>query len=897
MMTGATSGLTMINRQLGAYTIVAPLGAGGMGEVYRAHDNTLGRDVAIKILPARFTADAERRERFAREARLLATLNHPNIGAIYGVEEADGLTALVLELVEGPTLADRLAQGPLSVGETVAVAQQLADALATAHEKGIIHRDLKPANIVLNRAADSASSDVRVKVLDFGVAKTLAAGPAADSEWNGTTAVASTADGRILGTPAYMSPEQARGQAVDRRTDLWAFGCILFEMLSGRHPFEGETPGDMVARILEREPDWRMLPQGTPPAMRTLAERCLRKDVRKRLHDIVDARIELDDVDLSARPADSGDAADSGARKRLWINWLAALAAGAAVGVAATLLYLRTPPPALAPIEYSVSPPPGAVFYRHFEVSPDGQKIVVAATSNDVSQLWVRPTTAPAWREVAGTEDARFPFWSPDNQSIGFFAKGQLKTVKLDGAPPVVVCDCNVQGNFVSGSWNQEGVILFSGLPGPLRKIRSNGGSPTPVTSSRDSTHVWPWFLPDGDHFLYIERSDPFVLRVGSLSSANDVVLGPFESHVTYAKGHLLFVRKGWLMAQPFDTRTRHFTGDAMVVADHSNDSARPRGDFSASPAGVLARLAPSEGRRLTWVNRTGATVGTIGPPGEYSQLSLSRDGRNLAVSMVTKAPGEEANFDIWHFDLERAGTPTRLTHDPDESTGPTFSPDGTQIAFVSSMIGRPYSLFTRRITSAENVPVLTGSGSPLGGFAPDWSEDGRWLIFSAGTLATGADLWKLALTGDRTPSVFLRTRFSEMRAALAPDGHWIAFESDQSGESEIYVRPFPEGDGEIKISNGGGRSVAWRRDGRELFFLALDGTMMAVAKTSVGSFRAGTQKPLFQTDLNWFGENNSYAVASEGRFLLTVPVNASGNPRPIEVVLNWTAKLRQEQR
>ena len=282
----------------------------------------------------------------------------------------------------------------------------------------------------------------------------------------------------------------------------------------------------------------------------------------------------------------------------------------------------------------------------------------------------------------------------------------------------------------------------------------------------------------------------------------------------------------------------------------------------------------------------------------EYRHLSLSRDGRSLAVSMVTKAPGEEAaNFDIWHFDLERAGTPTRLTHDPDESTGPTFSPDGTQIAFVSSRIGRPYSLFTRRISSAENVPVLTGSGSPLAGFAPGWSEDGRWLIFSAGTLATGADLWKLALTGDRTPSVFLRTRFSEMRAAISPDGQWIAFESDQSGESEIYVRPFPEGDGEIKISNGGGRSVAWSRDSRELFFLALDGTMMSVAKIGAGRFRAGTPKPLFQTDLNWFGENNSYTVASDGRFLVTVPVNASGNPRPIEVVLNWTAKLRQEQR
>jgi Tol biopolymer transport system component len=694
-----------------------------------------------------------------------------------------------------------------------------------------------------------------------------------------------------------MSPEQARALPVDRRTDIWAFGCMLFEMLSSHRPFEGETLSDTVARILEREPDWSKLPRDTPPALRKLVERCLRKDVRRRLHDIADARIDLEDVDLTAGPADGGDAVASGTRKRPWINWVAALAGGTAVGIAAASLYLRTPAPppapAPAPIEFSVSPPPGAVFYRHFEVSPDGRKIVVAATTNGVSQLWVRPTTGPAWRQVAGTEDARFPFWSPDNQSIGFFARGQLKTVKLDGTPPFVVCDCNVQGNFAGGSWNHEGVILFSGMQyRPIYKIKSTGGSPIPMSSGRDSVHVWPSFLPDGDHFLYIERRDLSVLRVASLSSPDDVVVGAFDSHVTYADGHLLFVRKGWLMAQPFDARTRTITGDAIVIADHSNESVRPRGDFSASPAGVLARLAPSEGRRLTWVSRTGATLGTIGAPGEYRNLSLSRDGRTLAVSIVTKPPGDEAaNYDIWHFDLERAGTPTRLTHDPDEDVSPTFSPDGSQIAFESNRIGRPHNLFTRRITGAENVPVLAGFESPVGGFAPDWSEDGRWLVFDA-----GGDLWKLALTGDRQPSGFLRTRFVEMRAAISPDGRWIAFESNQSGETEVYVRPFPEGDGEIKISSGGGRSVAWSRDGREIFFIAPDGTMMSVSKIGEGKFRASTPKELFRTDLNWFGGNKSYAVARDGRFLLTVPVNAAGNPRPIEIVLNWTAKPRREQ-
>ena len=506
----------MVGRQLGPYKIAALLGAGGMGEVYRARDTKLGRDVAIKILPVGFTADPERQARFAREARLLATLNHPHIGAIYGLEESDGVAALVLEFVDGPTLADRLKHGPLPIAEALAIARQIAEALEAAHEKGIVHRDLKPANIVLQRAANASgvpSGDVRAKVLDFGLAKTMTGGVPGDLTQRASGSLDGTAEGRVLGTPAYMSPEQARGQAVDKRTDIWAFGCVLFEMLSVRPAFQGDTISDTLVSILEREPDWAALPTNTPASIRTLLRRCLTKDPQKRLHDVADARIELDEID-PALGSSSGAAivpplVVAQHRKREWLGWVAA----GVLSVASAVMYFRAAPPPIGPLEVPIAPPENSFFQvgssaPGFEISPDGQQVAAAASSRDTYTLWVRPIAAPAWRTLPGTEGAFGPFWSPDSQSLGFFSDGKLKTVTVSGGSPVVVTDTpeNVKPNIFSGAWNHNGIIVFAEGANPLRSVRVGGGDPTPVTrfSKGDTAHRWPSFLPDGEHFLFL---------------------------------------------------------------------------------------------------------------------------------------------------------------------------------------------------------------------------------------------------------------------------------------------------------------------------------------------------------------------------------------------------------
>ena len=529
MVAGAVAGPlrkpAMVGRQLGPYTIVAPLGAGGMGEVYRAHDSKLGRDVAIKVLPPHFMSDPERRARFAREARALATLNHPHIGAIYGLEEAEGVTALVLELVEGPTLADRLARGPLPVSDALAIARQIADALDAAHEKGIVHRDLKPANIVLQGGAGASgptSGDARAKVLDFGLAKTMAVGLEGDLTQRPSGSLDGTAEGRILGTPAYMSPEQARGQAVDKRTDIWAFGCVLFEMLAGQRPFGGDTMSDTFVSILEREPDWSALPAGTPASIRTLLDRCLRKDPRKRLHDIADAFIDIDDRDPAlSSPAGAGvSAVVVRRRNRERLGWTIAVVLGVALlgAVSVLVVQVRRQQPAADPVEFTIGAPDnwllaGDAFTGgapSFAIAPDGRHVAVVAFSQGLSMLWVRSITMPPWRRLEGTEGASSPFWSPDSQSIGFFASealppgdAWLKTVRVSGGLPVELC--RVPHGERSATWSRGGVIIFGGS-GVLQKIPSAGGKPTPVTKleNGENAHRWPWFLPDDEHFLYL---------------------------------------------------------------------------------------------------------------------------------------------------------------------------------------------------------------------------------------------------------------------------------------------------------------------------------------------------------------------------------------------------------
>jgi serine/threonine protein kinase/Tol biopolymer transport system component len=888
---GATSATSMIDRQLGPYTIVAPLGAGGMGEVYRARDSRLGRDVAIKILPAHFTADSERRARFAREARLLATLNHPHIGAIYGLEESAGVSALVLELVEGETLAARLERGPLPLAGALAIARQIAEALEAAHEKGIVHRDLKPANIVLQGAFDGVSTAVRAKVLDFGLARPMAvdlAGPTAPASGS----FGGTADGRILGTPAYMSPEQARGLTVDKRSDIWAFGCVLFEMLSGRRAFDGATITDTLACILDHQPDWAALPADTPAPIRTLLERCLRKDPKRRLHDIADALIEMEEGALPTASAGARlSPARSGSRRyRDWLPWTVAAVLGMALITMAWSSRRVAPTTPGDVVEFPINPPGQmSQLTDRFAISPDGRHVAFTARSEGHSVLYVRSLETLELRMLAGTEGALYPFWRPDSQAIGFFAAGQIKTIQLSGGVPVSVCRGTGEG-----TWNQADVIVFGGASGylggvALQRVSARGGTPSAVTSLKDDefAHGFPSFLPDGEHFLYLAQSSASSeLRVGSLTSAESVPLGPFESNAQYAAGSLFFVRGGSLIAQPFDADTYRLKGSPSYMAAKVGFVLN-HGMFSVSATGRLAYTVGSASQTLTWLDRQGNTLSTVGDPGTFFNMDLSPDEQHVAISKAMHSPGARATVDLWRIDLARSALATRLTDHPGWEWDPDWLRNDT-IAFTHALTpGGDHGLFVRAPDPSGPNTLLLKSGNIA---IPDWSHDGRFIVYTEGwgSNPDAHDLWTLSTTPGRSPTVFLKTRHDEGAGRFSPDDRWIAYRSNASGRSEVYVRPFPVRPGEFAISRDGGRAPRWRGDGKEIFFLSLDGTMMAAQINTTKGFAAGIPQKLFATPLGP-GGNPPYSVTKDGqRFLMPIP----GPPAPIVVLLNWHARL-----
>ena len=885
----------LTGRRLGVYQVQERIGAGGMGEVYRARDTRLGRDVAIKILPTVFTSDPDRLARFEREARVLASLNHPNIGAIYGLEEGPAETGshvrgLVLELVDGETLAERIARGPLRTTDALAIATQLADALDAAHEKGIVHRDLKPANIKVTPAGT-------VKVLDFGLAK-AAEGDAAnpDLTQSPTISAIATRAGVLLGTVAYMSPEQARGLAVDKRADIWAFGCVLFEILTGRAAFAGATVSDTIAAILEREPDWSRLPEATPPNVSRLVRRCLTKDLRRRLHDVADARIDLEDTHADSTAAPVGTRALGGVRHRVLRERVGWAVIGAVVVLAA--LWAgdpRGPSASLTPVELAVFPPRGSTF--PFEggapwpaISPDGGQLAfVAVTSDGLQQLWIRPLDSTTAQPLQGTDGAARPFWSPDSRSIGYFANGRLWRFNLPAGPPQVITDAPYLGG-MAGTWGLDGDIVFNHVAG-LNRVSSAGGPVTAVIPKSETAPSTPAFLPDGRHFLYVREGtsrEETQICVGSLDSSDTKCILTVHSPPRYAPpGYLLFVRDAVLLAQRFDPDRLELSGEAIPVADAqilADPVWRPP-PFSASNNGVLA-FHPSNGEtQLVWMDRSGKSLGAIGPIGDYGAPELSADGKRV---MAIRSELRTGNADLWLYDLLR-GTSSRFTFDPASDTSPVFSPDGERVAFLSARNGGT-GLWEKRIDGAVPEQLWLASAGSVG----DWSSDGRFILYAPlFSSKTGWDLWVMPVSGDRKPFPFVQTEHGEREGRFSPDVRWIAYDSTESGRREVWLQPFPPTGSKWQISTGGGFSPRWRGDGMEIFYVAADGKLTAVAVGGGSTPEFGTPTSLFQTMFRE-GASGSYAVASDGqRFLMNVPPDA-GDVTPITVVVNWEAMLKQ---
>jgi len=890
--------------RLGPYEIVALLGAGGMGEVYRARDPRLGRDVALKVLPEVFARDAERMARFEREAQVLASLNHPNIASLYGLEESGGVRALVMELVEGPTLAERIREGPLPLDEALPIARQIAEALEAPHEKGIIHRDLKPSNV-------KVKADGAVKVLDFGLAKALEDDPASSDMRNSPTlSLAATRTGVILGTAAYMSPEQARGKPLDRRADIWAFGVVLFEVLTGQQLFSGETVGDTLAAVIKDEPKWDRLPAGTPPAIRKLLRRCLERDARRRLRDIGEARLAIEDVMAGAPAEQPAPSPQSPPRPRAPV----ALAALLALALAAlAVLYFRETPAAERVLRYSV-PAPEKTSIFSFSVSPDGRYLAIAATAQGRRHLWLRALDALQPQLFPGTEDAMIPFWSPDNRWIGFFAQGKLKKIAVNGGPAQTLCDA-VQAR--GGTWNRDGVIVFApSNTGPLFRVPAVGGVPVPVSKTEGAvTHRHPVFLPDGRRFLYVAQggaADQTGLHVAALDGTVSRRVLADVSRTAYAPpaagsklAHLLFVRENTLMAQPVDPETIQPTGELFPVAEQvSFTTGQGVAPIAVSGNGVLVyRTGGAAESQLTWHDRAGKEIANAGTPARrILTVTISPDEKTVAT-----ARSGGTGVDIWLHELARGGD-TRFTFHASTNTHPVWSPDGSRLVFESDRGGRS-GLYWKDTNGAGQDELLVESPHPK--YPTSWSSEGGFLLFAQ--TGAGHGLWVLPLKGDaaggRKPVPFLQTEFFEKQGQFSPDGHWVAYASNESGRYEVYVRPFsgaaagaPAGPGgKWKVSLAGGDMPLWRRDGKELYYLSPERKLMAVAvKAAVASgsrpvFEAGAPQPLFDVRVSESGTHPyQYAVSAGGqRFLVNTAGEATAES-PLTVVVNWLAGVRR---
>jgi eukaryotic-like serine/threonine-protein kinase len=876
--------------KLGPYEIVSLLGAGGMGEVYRAHDARLGRDVAVKVLPRHLTENPDVRARFEREARTVSALNHPHICTLHDIGREGDTDYLVMELVEGETLADRIAKGPLPPEQVLKLGAEITDALDKAHRAGIVHRDLKPGNIMLSRTG--------AKLMDFGLARATGiagGGSGSRASLSGmtqspTVAQPLTAQGSIVGTFQYMAPEQLEGAEADARSDLWALGCVLYEMATGKRAFSGATQASLISSIMKDQPrPIGELQELTPPGLDRLVRACLEKDPDERIQSAREVRLHLKWIVEGGSQAGVPAPVAARRRSRERLAWILVACTGLAAGGLAVLLFGFRPPPPQT-IRFQATPPASVRNMDSPRISPDGRTIAYNATdSTGTSMIWIRPLGSLTAQVLPGTEGANRPFWSPDSRFLAFTGGGKLRKISITGGPATVICDAPTGAD---GTWGRSGVILFDGTDAdPILRVAASGGVATPQVKTDSTTHVtqvgWPEFLPDGKHFLYLAILPAPTLRVGSLDGKLARDLGPCESQVQYIPpGYLLYSRGGSLVIQRFDTRALKFNGEPVPVAEQVGSTAVGGSDFRASENGVLVystRLA--ESGELVEVDRLGIVKHSLPSQPNAMMPTLSPDEKRIAVRVVDPTLRTR---DVWLIDRTR-DISSRFTFDKGNENYPLWSPDGKRIAYWSDAPGAS-GIMAKQLTGSGETEVLAPLSQEV--TLKDWASDGSAIFYDSGS-TLGTDVWVLPLTGERKPQPFLTGAYNEYDPHLSPDGRFLAYVSNESGREEVYVQTYPDRSDKWQVSTHGGNDPHWSADGHEMFYLSPDQQMMSVPIKTTPTFDPGMPRALFDSHVfSPGGQRMHYSVTRDGQTFILYRTLSTRSLPTTTVVVNWLAEV-----